>query len=84
LWCLHFSTLIPEQFFTLSLPFPHIRNEFEFVMMLQKLTTDELASLALPKEVPSQVSAVLRSCLRDDPHARPTAETLLASFEALL
>jgi hypothetical protein len=52
--------------------------------MLRTVATDELEALALPEEVPPRVSAVLRDCLSRDPQARPTAETLLASFEALL
>jgi hypothetical protein len=68
---------------TLRRPFYGMRDEYELIRTLRKLKTGQLAQLERPDGVPASVWAVLQDCLSVEQQVRPTAEMLLARFDAL-
>jgi hypothetical protein len=83
-WFAFYNDLLPWQIWTLRRPFYRMHNEYELIVTLRKFRAGQLAQLELPDEVPVAVCTVFRECLCVEPLVRPTADNLLASFEAFL
>lgn len=72
------------KFWTLQLPFAHIRSPIAVTAMLMKLTNDEIASADLRDKLPYIIWTALKDCLRVRPSMRPDANELLSRFQRIL